>query len=88
MRLIRVAEFASRYFDESCRPDDRVVRLWCEKGLLPARRIGKPWYIDAELFEQTHDSALLDRIRSQGGYYGSPSKQEKLRSAAIPISVS
>lgn len=43
MRLIKIADFADRYFDESCKPDLRVVRLWCEKGLLPARRIGTIW---------------------------------------------
>lgn len=88
MRLIRITDFADRYFDETCRPDQRVVRLWCEKGLLPARRIGKPWYIDADLFEQTHDGALLDRIRIGGANSGAKATKEKQRSPAISVPVS
>lgn len=59
MKLIRIDEFAERYFDESCRPDPRTVRYWCENGHLPARRIGKPWYVDVDKFEQTHDAPAL-----------------------------
>jgi len=87
VRLIKIADFADRYFDESCKPDLRVVRLWCEKGLLPARRIGKPWYVDADLFEQTHDTVLLDRIRTGGTSHGKTKGQEKQRPAAIPLSI-
>jgi len=63
---MRIEEFAQRYFDETCRPALRTVRYWCEQGELPARRIGKPWYVDIDLFERTHEGALLDRIRTGG----------------------
>lgn len=67
MKLIRIEEFANRYFDAACKPTLRTIRYWCEQGELPARRIGKPWYVDIDLFEHTHDSVLLDRIRT-GAY--------------------
>ena len=70
MRLMRIEEFSQRYFDETCRPALRKVLYWCEQGMLPARRIGKPWYVDIELFEKTHEGSLLDRIRTQEVCYG------------------
>lgn len=85
MKLIRIDEFAARYFDESCRPDPRTVRYWCENGHLPARRIGKPWYVDVDKFEQTHDAVLMDRIR--GSNHAQTSKQKKSRPAAPSLPV-
>jgi len=66
MKLLRIEEFSQRYFDDTCRPALRTVRYWCEQGSLPARRIGKPWYVDVDLFEKTHEGELLDRIRTGG----------------------
>lgn len=77
MKLIRIEEFANRYFDAACKPTLRTVRYWCEQGELPARRIGKPWYVDIDLFERTHDGVLLDRIRTGGRSDGENARCQK-----------
>jgi hypothetical protein len=62
MRLITAKNFAIRYFDETARPDPRTVTGWVKRGLVRGRMVGTKAFVDAEAWEATTGSRLLDRI--------------------------
>lgn len=49
--MMSVESYIEKYFDEGSRPSKQAVWRWIRQGLLPAKRLGKRYYIherDAE----------------------------------------
>lgn len=53
IRLMTIEQFSKAYFDPQSTPPMRSVRTWCEQGMLPATKIGRLWFIDANEFERS-----------------------------------
>lgn len=65
MRQITPAEYRERFFSPESRPTIRTVRRWCDRGLLPAKRIGANWYIDVDRLDSDETDPLVKKILTQ-----------------------
>ncbi len=43
-------------------PSKNTIRKWCEKGLLPSKKIGGTWLINACVLSDSTGSMLADKI--------------------------
>lgn len=61
-RLMPISEWRDKRFTTP--PDKRTIQKWCEKGEVPAKKIGAKWYIIVnEELNQTGDP-LVDQVLS------------------------
>jgi hypothetical protein len=62
-KLMSIAEWRESRFTTP--PDKRTVRGWCESGYVPAKKIGRNWFviINKEI-EQTGDAKVDSLINS------------------------
>lgn len=67
-KLITIKQFVELYFEEGSRPSKSTVWRWIKhSGELPARRIGRAYYIttaDAQAFVDKHGSQIKEEAQA------------------------
>ena len=63
MQLLTLEDFKSRFFPGK-NPSYATLRRACERGELPARKLGKMWFIDSTQFTRSSakSNPLLEKI--------------------------
>jgi len=61
---MRLEHFLDERFDPRSRPSMRTARSWCEHNQLPARKVGRNWFVDLEAFDAGSDDEIVNRILS------------------------
>ena len=61
-KLMTIAEWSAGRFTEASRPTRQVVAKWCNEGSVPAKRIGKKWFIIAHQESQETGDSLVDGV--------------------------
>ena len=62
MCLISIDEFLETAFSEKSRPTRRTLIRQIQKKLLPGKKIGRTYFIDAKLYAQLTGDPLVDRV--------------------------
>lgn len=67
-KLLSLEKWISSRFDDP--PSLRTARRWCEKGEIPAKKIGKCWFVDStkEIQQSSNKSVdeLVNRVLQAG----------------------
>ena len=61
MKQMTLAEYRETYFTPRSRPSIRKLRYLCETGELPAHKLGRIWYIDADSLPEEQVNKLVER---------------------------
>ena len=61
-KLISIEGYINKEFDPDGAPSPITVRRWCNKGEIPARKIGGQWYIERNDQIQTTGNPLVDKV--------------------------
>lgn len=62
MKHMTLDEYRETYFTPRSQPSLVTLRRLCKSGRLPARKIGRNWYIDAGKLPRDKADELVDRI--------------------------
>lgn len=46
VRLLEPPAWSEKYFAPESHPSDFVMRRWAREGGIPAKKIGKTWFVD------------------------------------------
>lgn len=65
MKLIAVAVWADRYFDEESRPESLTIYRLLRAGKLPGRKVGGSWFVDLDAWLADGDE-LVQRVLQAG----------------------
>lgn len=65
MRLMRVEEWAEKYFTPESRPSEITLQRWLRKGTLPGRKVGGSWFVDEHAWLAGGDD-LVKRVLEAG----------------------
>lgn len=63
MRLIELHAWSEKYFVPEGRPSGFVARRWAREGRIPARKIGKAWYVDEHAWLASDDPDTADLVQ-------------------------
>lgn len=55
--------WAGKYFAPESRPSDFTMRRWAREERIPARRIGKTWFIDEHAWLAGDDPETADLVQ-------------------------
>lgn len=62
MKLMSLSEWAEKRFTPASRPTNRTLTELCCNGDLPARKVGRKWFIDIEADSLTTGNDLADMV--------------------------
>ncbi len=63
MRLLELPAWAEKYFAPESRPSDFVARRWARQGRIPAKKIGKAWFVDEHAWLAANDPDTADLVQ-------------------------
>lgn len=61
-RLMKIAAWCDKYFDEGSRPSGTTVRKWIEEGDLPGERVGHQYFVDDARYSGQHSNPLVNKV--------------------------
>lgn len=63
MRLIELPAWAEKYFAPESRPSEFVMRRWAREKRIPARKVGKTWFVDEHAWLAGDDPEMADLVQ-------------------------
>ena len=64
MKLQKLKDWADDHFETKV--PTRTLQSWCENGHIPARKMGKFWFVDLEAMKSSTGNELADQILRAG----------------------
>lgn len=61
-RLMKIADWREKHFEEGSRPTMGTVRAWINSGEIPGERIGSGYYVDMSRWEKRSNNDLVNKV--------------------------
>lgn len=61
-RLMKIAEFREKCFEEGSQPTMKTIRAWVDSGEIPGERIGSGYYVDLSRWDKRSNNALVNKV--------------------------
>ena len=61
-RLMKIAEFREKHFEEGSRPAIKTIRSWIDNGDIPGERVGGGYYVDLSRWDKRSNNELVNKV--------------------------